>query len=294
MLIPHSIINNARRNKLAVSVGDTIATDSKTHHQQSPTPAHQSTFINSELTVSPRPLQQLVGSQLEYAFTSVTPGRVDVEVLQIQTQPPPESPSKSAQAKKMLPPRSPNSPLSLTASKKRKLAWPNPSEQEPPDARKWKRAKAMVDGDANAIAPPRSIEDPTEDFVPPKLDSIHRKTPPLGLNLSPVRFGVSVPSPGSPMHAHYPTQLGDINIAEPVIPEVVEVNSDSDDTNLEFGFKEISNIVNDAMKPLIRTNQSEEQVSKTLQAGSMIVIIPRRTIFLQAFYFLGHNQDNCR
>lgn len=117
--------------------------------------------------------------------------------------------------------------------------------------------------------------------------NIDRENLPLDWNPSPINFGESVTSPGTPTKSHYPTQLGDTGMREfAVIGEslVYDYSDDSDDNyddgelECEFNLKAIRKTVKDAIKPLRRMQQREDPASKKLQVG--LTVIYSYTLFL--------------
>lgn len=116
----------------------------------------------------------------------------------------------------------------------------------------------------------------------------------LNWNPSPIRFGESVTSPGSPVGAHCPTQLEDTGITEFAIVEALADNHDRDDDTdddsepeCEFNFKAIRKAVEDTMKLLRRMQQEESPASKTSQVSLIIAIL-----YIFADTRIGHSQDN--
>lgn len=116
--------------------------------------------------------------------------------------------------------------------------------------------------------------------------NIGRENLPLDWNPSPIHFGESVTSPGTPTKTHYPTQLGDTGMREfAVIGESLvydysdDDNCDDGELECEFNLKAIRKTVKDAIKPLRRMQQREDPASKKLQVG-LTVVIYSYTLFL--------------
>lgn len=127
--------------------------------------------------------------------------------------------------------------------------------------------------------------------------NIDRENLPLDWNPSPIHFGESVTSPGTPTKSHYPTQLGDTGMREFAVIGESLVYDYSDDDNYddgelecEFNLRAIRKTVKDAMKPLRRMQQREDPASKKLQVG-LTVVISSYMLFLTLLP--GHSQNNC-
>lgn len=117
----------------------------------------------------------------------------------------------------------------------------------------------------------------------------------LDWNPSPIRFGESVTSPGSPVGAYCPTQLEeDTGTTEFAVVEALADNHDRDDDTdddsepeCEFNLKAIRKTVKDTMKSLKIMQQEESPDSKTRQVGLIIAIV-----YIFADTLTGHSQDN--
>lgn len=324
MFVRRRTKNNSGQ-KLAATDKDTTFDTAVNQNQQPPALARQSAFIGS----------RLAGSRHEDDFAPLIPGpdavnpsQVRIQLLNTQTEVgfgvTPESPSKSAHAKGILPQKAANSPPSPPGSKRRGLGCLGSADedsQEFLDARKTKKVKTTESDDT--VVSPQKIEDPMEDSIVPSLNSFYqpfhpipgdlgqraqissevphsveralrseqqwrdswrdlqmnsgREKLPPDWNPSPISFGESVTSPGTPTKAHYPTQLGDPGMRELSATREVVVYDDSDEDDgdgeleCEFNLKAIKKKVKDAMKPLRRMQQQEDPASKKLQVGLIIV-----------------------
>lgn len=243
--------------------------------------------------------------------------------------------SKPAQTKGIFPPMTVNTPYSPTAPEKRglnHLDFVSGSSQEPSDARKEKRVKMMSDNVTSPrsmedpmecfFAPnldpayvsfdstSRDLENMTQENHPAMSTEGHAPVGEVSTlekwgdlcigsqmhwNPSPIRFGESVTSPGSPAGAYCPTQLKeDTGTTEFAMVEALPDNHGRDDDTdddlepeCEFNLKEIRKTVKDTMKSLKRMQQEESPDSKTRQASLIIAIA-----YIFADTLIGHNQDN--